>query len=265
MSSKKPSAIALRHVAFEDLGLLAPLLSDAGWLVSYCDVATADLRDPATHREFDRADLIIVLGGPIGVYDTASYPFLSDEIKIIEQRLAENRPTLGICLGSQIMAKALGARVYAGQQKEIGWGRLRLTNEGMKSCLKPLSAVDAAVLHWHGDTFDLPQNAVRLASTEIYENQAFAYGSSALALQFHIEADQRALEEWFVGHTVELAADGISVPDLRTTTAKIAGRLESQAEQTLMTWIRQIEKAPQYAPAKGPDAFEAEPSTGEPT
>jgi GMP synthase (glutamine-hydrolysing) len=94
------------------------------------------------------------------------------------------------------------------------WGTIELTGAGKSSCLRTLQDEDAAVLHWHGDSFDLPSDATRLASNENYENQAFAYGGNALALQFHLEADPRQLEEWFVGHTVELAANKISVADL---------------------------------------------------
>ena len=106
------------------------------------------------------------------------------------------------------MAKALGSRVFKGPVKEIGWGRIDLTGEGNASCLKGLQGEEAVVLHWHGDTFDLPRGATRLASNHNYENQAFAYGDSALALQFHLEADPWQLEEWYVGHSVELAAAG---------------------------------------------------------
>ncbi len=233
---RRRRAVALRHVAFEDLGLLAPVLERAGWEVTTLAAASADLAHPAIAE----ADLLIVLGGPIGVGDVADYPFLAREIALLEQRLAGDRPTLGICLGSQLMAAALGARVYPGPAKEIGWGPLRLTAEGAASCLAPLAEPGATVLHWHGDTFDLPAGAVRLASTEAYENQAFAFGEKALALQFHIEADPVRLEEWYVGHTVELAAAKIPIPALRTATAAIAPRLAAQAERVFSCWLARL-------------------------
>jgi GMP synthase (glutamine-hydrolysing) len=133
--------------------------------------------------------LLIVLGGPIGAYETDTYPFLAAEIALLERRLMHDRPTLGICLGSQLMAKALGARVFPGPLKEIGWGRIDLTEAGAGSSLASLGSEDSEVLHWHGDTFDLPAGAVRLACNANYENQAFAFGQAALALQFHAEAD----------------------------------------------------------------------------
>ena len=232
------SIVALRHVAFEDLGLLSPLLEQAGWNIAYHDAPTDDLNNAA----IEEADLLIVLGGPIGVYDHEAYPFLSKEIDLLERRLARDRPVLGICLGCQLIAKALGARVFAGPVKEIGWGRVALTKEGGASCLAPLAEAQAAVLHWHGDTFDLPAGAVRLASNANYDNQAFGYGQRTLALQFHLEADPRGLEEWFVGHTAELGGAKISVPDLRAATAEVAPRLRPQAQAVFARWLRQIDE-----------------------
>jgi GMP synthase (glutamine-hydrolysing) len=236
MIRHRRSAVALRHVAFEDLGLLAPVMEREGWDVSFCEAAVDDL----LHESIRSANLLIVLGGPIGAYETDAYPFLKAEIALIEHRLSRDLPTLGICLGSQLMAKALGSRVFAGPVKEIGWGRVELTSEGTSSCLNALGDADAVVLHWHGDSFDLPKGAQRLASNANYENQAFAYGRNALALQFHLEADPRQLEEWYVGHAVELAAAKISVTDLRATTSKFANGLASRADQVFTRWLRDI-------------------------
>jgi GMP synthase (glutamine-hydrolysing) len=235
MFEQRRSAIALRHVAFEDLGLLAPIMERTGWDVSFCEAAVADLTDPG----IGNAELLIVLGGPIGVYETESYPFITREIALIERRISKGLPTLGICLGAQLMAKALGSRVYAGHVKEIGWGPISLSEEGASSCLKSLGG-EASVLHWHGDTFDLPAQAKRLASNTNYRNQAFSHGEHALALQFHLEAEPRQLEEWYVGHAVELAAADVSVTELRATTAKLATTLAAQADRVFTEWLRQI-------------------------
>jgi GMP synthase (glutamine-hydrolysing) len=230
------SAVAIRHVPFEDLGLLGPILTETGWSVSYREAAIDDLGDPA----IEAADLLVVLGGPIGVYEAEAFPFLTREIALIERRLRRGFPTLGICLGSQLMAKALGGRVFAGPVKEIGWGRLELTEAGAKSCLKPLAAADARVLHWHGDTFDLPAQAVRLAGSAHYENQAFACGRGCLALQFHLEAEPRGLEQWFVGHAAELAAAGVSIPQLRAETAAIHEQLHRRSRRIFRDWVAQV-------------------------
>ncbi len=229
------SAVAIRHVGFEDLGLLADVLRTAGWMVSYRDAPTADLTDPAIAA----ADLLIVLGGPIGVYDDATYPFLRQEVAILRSRLAQDRPTLGICLGCQLIAHALGARVYPAQVKEIGWGPIQLTQSGRASCLGGLPP-EAQVLHWHGDTFDLPAGSTLLASTPAVQQQAFSRGPNILALQFHLEADPSRLEEWYVGHAVELSAAGVSVADLRAATGRLAPVLRQQAEAVFALWLNAL-------------------------
>ncbi|MFC7051233.1 glutamine amidotransferase [Hansschlegelia quercus] len=229
-------AVAIRHVAFEDLGLLARVLDAGGWETAYCEAATEDLR----HRSIVDADLITMLGGPIGVGDEAGYPFLTHEKKLIERRLRRGLPTLGICLGAQLMAAALGARVYRGAGKEIGWGPISLTEDGARSALAPLGRAEAHVLHWHGHTFDLPKDATRLAFNENYENQAFSYGRDALGLQFHLEAGPLELEEWYVGHAEELARSGLSVRSLRE---KGRGRSETAgtaARDVFSGWLSRI-------------------------
>lgn len=236
MTRQRRSAIALRHIAFEDLGLLAPVLDREGWDIAYHEASLDDPGD-ASLRE---AELLVVLGGPIGVYETGSYPFLSAEIALIEQRLSRNLPVLGICLGAQLMAKALGSRVYAGPVKEIGWGRVELTGEGAASCLSPLQEAGAVVLHWHGDTFDLPAGAQLLASNRHYQNQAFAHGRNALALQFHIEADPHRLEQWYVGHTAELGQAKVPVPALRAETMKSAPGRAALADRVFSRWLREL-------------------------
>jgi GMP synthase (glutamine-hydrolysing) len=228
------TAIALRHVAFEDLGLIEPLLVSLGWNISYRDAALDDLSDPAPQQ----ADLLVVLGGPIGIYETDVYPFLAGELKALEKRLAAGKPTLGICLGAQAMAAVLGARVFFGGPKEIGFGRVTLTEAGKASALAPLA--DGMVLHWHGDTFDLPAHATRLVANEVYPNQAFSVGANALALQFHLEADPAKIERWLVGHAVELGKAGIDIAALRKAAAAYAPHYAAQAVAVFGRWLKEI-------------------------
>ncbi|HEY5960663.1 MAG TPA: hypothetical protein VIV60_29115, partial [Polyangiaceae bacterium] len=169
---------------------------------------------------------------PIGAYEEHLYPFLTDELTVLEKRLLAQRPTLGICLGAQLLARALGARVYPGGTKEIGWGPLQLTEAGQSSSLASIG--DAAVLHWHGDTFDLPSGAQNLASTAVTPHQAFTWQNTVMALQFHLEATASSLEAWLVGHTCELSHWGkLTVPELRRTSREYAPLLKPRAERTL--------------------------------
>jgi GMP synthase (glutamine-hydrolysing) len=215
-------------VPFESLGLLEPVLSKRGFEIDYIDVPESDLRT----ANIDQADLLVVLGGPIGAYESASYPFLEVERDVVARRLAERRASLGICLGAQLMALALGARVYPGPAKEIGWAPLALTEVGRSGPLGEIDGLD--VLHWHGDTFDLPGGAERLASTSLTPNQAFRVGSHAFALQFHLEIQAHSLESWYVGHAAELSHWGKkSIAELRSDAARSAPQLAPLATRAL--------------------------------
>jgi GMP synthase (glutamine-hydrolysing) len=226
------TAIAIRHVQFEDLGLLGPVLWRAGYQVAYRDAGI----DPLDLHDLAATDLLVVLGGPIGAYEDAVYPFLVDEMAAVYHRLERDRPTLGICLGAQIMARALGKRVYPSGTKEIGWGPLALTEAGSHSVLAPLEGVP--VLHWHGDTFDLPDETQYLAGTQAVPNQAFAMEDFGLALQFHLEVDPLQLERWYIGHAAEIAAtSGIDVPTLRAQAAQHAAALSRVAEGIFTNWV----------------------------
>jgi GMP synthase (glutamine-hydrolysing) len=230
------SAIAIRHVGFEDLGAFAPALRAAGYQVRYWDIGEQELWT----IEPVKTDLLIVLGGPIGAYEDAVYPFLKEEISLLERRLDANRPTLGICLGAQLIVRAAGARVYPSGAKEIGFAPIRLTEAGRTSCLAPFS--DAPMtLHWHGDTFDLPAGAERLASTDMCENQAFAMGPNIAGFQFHPAASAKDFEKWLVGHAAELAMAKIDVPRLRADAQTYGPELERKAQSVLSDWLGGLE------------------------
>ncbi len=143
---------------------------------------------------------VVVMGGPMAVYEMDLHPYLKNEAALIEQAIKANKHVLGVCLGAQMVAHALGARVYAGSGKEIGWYEVALTAEGMKDPLMSSLALDgkglAQVFQWHGDTFDLPAGAVRLASSDLYPNQAFRYSDRVYALQFHIEVTPTIVFNW---------------------------------------------------------------------
>jgi GMP synthase (glutamine-hydrolysing) len=233
-------ARVITHVAFEDLGSFDNTLAEAGFAIEYVNATTDDL----DQIEPESDDLLIVLGGPISVNEGAEYPFIETELKILSRRLAADKPTLGICLGAQLMARALGAKVYPGQQKEIGWSPLQLSDAGSRSALRHFVGDGVCVLHWHGETFDIPEDAVALAASELYPNQAFSYGR-ALALQFHPEVTARGLEQWYVGHTAEIhRTDGISVNRLREDSARFADILQARAYLFLNEWLEEVYAEP---------------------
>jgi len=231
----RKQALAIRHVAFEDAGSFATVLAQRGYALRYVDVGLDDL----AVLEAETPDVVLILGGPIGAYEDDIYPFLRDELRFIERRLAAQQPLVGICLGAQLMARAAGARVYSGTAgKEIGWGPLELTDAGRATPLRHLAAELTPVLHWHGDTFDIPDGAVRLAGTARYPNQAFAHGKHALALQFHPEVTAAGMERWFIGHACEIGAiAGIAVPQLRADTARWAAGLQRQGALMFGEWL----------------------------
>ena len=226
------TAIAIRHVHFEDLGAFDRVLRRHGYAVGYCDAGIDDIGnvDPLA------PDLLIVLGGPIGAHEESLYPFLGPELALLEHRLAAARPTLGICLGAQLIARALGARVYRARVKEIGWSELQLSHAGRSGPLRHFAGIP--VLHWHSDTFDLPEGAELLASTEICPNQAFGLGRHVLACQFHPEISGHGFERWLVGHAVELAATaGVSPAALRRDTGRFAPQAALRGEACLSEWL----------------------------
>lgn len=227
------SALILRHLAFEDLGSFDPVLEEEGYRLIHIEAGIDPLPDPRL------VDLLVVLGGPIGVNDTRAYPYTSAERDWLALRLAARRPTLGICLGAQLMAAALGARVGPMPQKEIGFSALSLTKAGAGGPLSHLT--DVPVLHWHGEAFDIPAGADSLAGTAACATQAFAMGPSILGLQFHPEAGALpAFERWLIGHSVELAEAGIDAARLRRDAQMHGLPLRHAGQSMLRAWLREL-------------------------
>lgn len=232
-SSTFTTAAVIRHLDFEDLGTLEPVLTATGYRIHYYDLGVnefwaVDALEP---------DLLVILGGPIGVYETDTYPFLNEEREILEARLASNLPTLGICLGAQQIAAALGAKVAPTGIKEIGFSELTLTDAGRAGPLRHLEGV--SVLHWHGDAFEIPEGAENLATTSLCSTQGFAFGRNVLGLQFHPEVNAcGGIERWLVGHAVELAAAGIDPRILRADARRFGPALREAARKMLAEWLQ---------------------------
>ena len=226
---------AIQHLAFEDLGAWEDVFYQLGLRVRYFEAGLDDLR-----KAYEYTGLTIILGGPIAVYETGDYPFLQQEIDLLKVRLEQNLPTLGICLGAQLIAHALGTKVYAGPDKEIGWSKLKLVPVENN----PLAVLEnIKVLHWHGDTFDLPEQAELLASSDLYPHQAFRIGTNILALQFHPEVAADSLEKWLIGHTSELRQANLDIPALRAANLQFAPLLESTSKTVLEQYLAQLNMA----------------------
>jgi len=242
MAGKNKKVNVIRHLAFEDLGSFGSVLQAHDYQINYIEAADFSLR-PGDLSQLDALseELLIILGGPISVNDADMFPFIDAEIDLLRLRISADRPTLGICLGAQLIASALGASVYPGNEKEIGWYNLSLTEAGEQSALRYLDTRHCSMLHWHGETFDLPDGAVLLASSEKYLNQAFSYGKNILALQFHPEITQQGMEKWFIGHIGEIQqTEGVSVEQLREATRQNAHQLEMQGELFFNSWFNEV-------------------------
>ncbi|PPG40599.1 glutamine amidotransferase [Pseudoclavibacter sp. RFBA6] len=226
-----PTALVVRHVVFEDLGLLREVLTERGYGIRYLEAG----QDEITAGELLAADLVVVLGGPIGVGDADRYPFLAPEIAAVRARIEANRPTLGVCLGAQLMAAAMGADVAPTGRVEIGFSPLTLTAVGAGSVLGGLR--DVPVLHWHGDQFEIPAGADRLAETPGFPNQAFAAGPNLLGLQFHLEVDPHMVETWLIANAYELAVHDLDPRAIRADALELAPRLTDAARGVVGAWL----------------------------
>lgn len=184
--------LVLQHVPSEPLGVLDPLLRRAGFRIRYVNFA----RDPAAQVDVARYDGLIVLGGPMNVDHVETYSHLLHEIEVIRGALHREIPTLGICLGAQLLAAALGARVHPNPVREIGWYPLRFSEAAASDPL--FRHLDAAtpVFQWHAYTFTEPRDAIHLASSDSCANQAFRYRDFAYGLQFHLEVDAPLIQRW---------------------------------------------------------------------
>jgi GMP synthase (glutamine-hydrolysing) len=174
----------IQHVSFEGLGCIGPWLTENGHTATRTRLWAGDM-----FPDLGKVDGLIVMGGPMGVYDEDIYPWLAAEKAFIREIIAQDKPVLGICLGAQLIAEVLGAKVWKNDQKEIGFFPVRHTPEAVARGADP----EFTAFHWHGDTFGIPEGAVRLASSEATANQAFLYKDNVLGLQFHLETTEESL------------------------------------------------------------------------
>ena len=180
----------LQHVPFEGLGCISDWAAQQG--ISF---TTTHLYQQQPLPSLAGFDFLVIMGGPMNVYEEEQYPWLVEEKRLIKEAIAAGKMVLGICLGAQLIVAALGSKVYRNKEKEIGWFPVRLTEAGRQSLLLANAGTPFDAFHWHGDTFDLPPGAVLLAESEACKNQLFVLDDKVLGIQFHLEATPDTLQE----------------------------------------------------------------------
>ncbi|HLL54811.1 MAG TPA: glutamine amidotransferase [Myxococcaceae bacterium] len=208
-------AVVFEHEEQVGVGLLGPVLQQAGFTL------VRRFRQPKWDDV--EAELLVVLGGFMGAYEGDQHPFLREELSILAERLANGRPSLGICLGAQLMAAAAGAEVLPGKNGfEVGVAPVRWTQEALKDPVVAGVKPRSVVAHWHGDTYKAVPGATLLASTDRYTQQAFRLGNS-YGFQFHLELSAAELSRWLDLDAEGLAARGLDVAELKKGASKLKG------------------------------------------
>ena len=229
--------LVCQHVAFEILGTLNPLFKSYGFRIRYVNFG----REPEVRPSLDHYHGLVLLGGPMSACDDVNHPHLVTEIELVREGIDRGLPVLGICLGAQLMARALGAEVRPNPAPEIGWYEVSLTEDGRRDPVFAHFGERERIFQWHGDTFDIPDGGVHLASSTTCHHQAFRYGDRAYALQFHLEVDPPLIERWLTVpvHREELRALGGAVdPDcIRVETRERIGRAQRLGDRTFSAFV----------------------------
>jgi GMP synthase (glutamine-hydrolysing) len=228
--------LVLQHVASEGLGIIEAALTEAGITAKYVYTFEGQPIPP----DLGSAGGLIVMGGYMGVYEQAQYPFLSDEIRLIERALKAERPILGTCLGSELLAAALGANVTKGRAKEIGWYPVKATEEGKADRLFRHAGSGFVGFHWHGDVFELPSGAAWLASSELTAHQAFRYKTNSYGFLFHMEATPKIVEDMVAGFAEELEEEGIDGRSVLSRCGDHLPQLHSTGSAVFKEWVELI-------------------------
>lgn len=219
----------LRHEPRIHLGNLEPVLIEHGYAVRTIEVPETNL--DTVSADIAAADVLVVLGGEMGVYEKDEHPFIAQELRVIRERLDAGAPVFGVCLGAQLMAESLGSTVYRGAVRDIGYRDIRPTEAGADSPVRHVGGVP--MLEWHGDHFDLPEGAELLAASATYPNEAWRLGGHALAVQFHPEVTPLMNEQWIVHNEAWLrGADA-----LRAEAAEHNARMQLASRAMFGEWL----------------------------
>lgn len=211
--------LCLKHVPFEGPGLIALWANESNYSLKVKELYQGD-----TLPQLDSFDFLLIMGGPMNVYEETEYPWLKEEKDFIKRTIDAGKFTLGICLGAQLIASALGSKVYANDPKEIGWFPV-FREPSTPSFIDFPPQLE--VLHWHGDTFNLPEGAKRITRSDKCLNQAFTYGKHVMGLQFHLEMDIEQIQLICRACANELSKS--------SETVQTADRIQSPKAQTLET------------------------------
>ncbi len=240
----RPKILVFQHVPYEPLGTLDPLLKEAGFRIRYVNFG----RTPEARPHLERYEALIVLGGPMNSDQIATYPNLLTEVDIIREALDRDMSILGICLGAQLLAKALGGSVARNARREIGWYDVELTPAGRDDPVLEAFSARQEVFQWHEDGISLPPEVVRLAGSEISPVQAFRHGEHAYGFQFHLEASLPLIERWLTvpDHEATLAEEvgNIDADAIRERAKAAIGPLQSLSRETFSRWIERFEIDP---------------------
>jgi len=235
---RQKKALIIRHVPYEGVAGYREPVEAAGYSLDRIDVT-----DPAfASLDLRQHDLLIMMGGPMGVYEQDRYPWIACQMRRLALRLEANLPTLGVCFGAQMIAASLGAEVFPGPAKEVGFHPISIRDNALESPLRHLA--DVPILHWHGDTFTLPAGVEWLASSHIYDHQAFRRGNNLLAVQFHAEMglDERFnawIEEW-PESVMEAGGDEAA---LRAAHDELGPGAVAAGQAMIAEWLGQVEHA----------------------
>lgn len=240
----RPKILVFQHVPYEPLGTLDPLLKESGFRIRYVNFS----RQPELRPELDKYAALIVLGGPMNADQIDTYPNLRTEVEIIREAVASDMSVLGICLGAQLLAKALGGSVQRNPMREIGWYDVELTAAGQTDAVLSTFASTQRVFQWHEDGMSLPAGTTHLARSAASEVQAFRHGEHAYGFQFHLEVDRSLIERWLTvpDNQSVLRDEGARVdPDaVRRETDESVEALQALSRRTFSRWIDRFELPP---------------------